>query len=92
MKWWILGYLGSSPERSFLTPNITYLTGLAREAQKRETGSIESEGDLKGGYGGSRAGSWYSGFRVHLNSRVLTFCLNVTLLRKFHRTRVLRCA
>jgi len=25
-------------------PGITYLTGLSRDAQKRETGSIESEG------------------------------------------------
>jgi len=35
--------LGSSPERSFLAPEIAYLAGLAREAQERETGSIESE-------------------------------------------------
>jgi len=29
---------------SFLAPEIAYLAGLARAAQKRETGSIESEG------------------------------------------------
>jgi len=41
----ILGdVLGSSPGGSFLTPEIAYLTGLARETQKRETGSIESGG------------------------------------------------
>jgi len=40
---------GSSPEVSFLAREITYLTGLVSEAQQRETGSIESEGDLRGG-------------------------------------------
>jgi len=40
--------LGSSPGRSFLTRESPILTDLAREAQKRETGSIESDGDIKG--------------------------------------------
>jgi len=39
--------LGSSPRRLFLAPKITCFGGLAREAQKRETGSIRSEGDLR---------------------------------------------
>jgi len=43
---------GTSPRRSFLAPEITCLTGLVREGQKRETGSIESEVDLRGGSGG----------------------------------------
>jgi len=30
-------------------PRITYLVDLAREAQKRETGSIRSEGESRGG-------------------------------------------
>jgi len=47
--------LGSSPERSFLAPEIAYLSGLAREVQKRETGSIESGGDLRMDLGGLRA-------------------------------------
>jgi len=41
--------LCSNPERSFLAPEIAYLAGLAREAQKRETGSIESGGRSQGG-------------------------------------------
>jgi len=36
----------------FLALKITCLTGLVMEAQKRETGSIESDGDLRGGSGG----------------------------------------
>jgi len=48
--------LDSSPERSFLIPKSrVFLTGLAREAQERETGSIESEWDLRGGSGVSWA-------------------------------------
>jgi len=47
--------LGSSTERSFLAPGIAYLEGLVREAQKRETGSIESGGDRRGGSGWPRA-------------------------------------
>jgi len=43
------GDLDSSPGRSFLTPKSrVFLTGLAREAQERETGSIRSVGDLRG--------------------------------------------
>jgi len=34
------------------TGNSLFLTGLAREAQKRETGSIESEEDLRVDLGG----------------------------------------
>jgi len=56
------GVLGSSPRRSFLAPNITCLAGLGKEAQKRETGGIRSEEDLRGGgSGGSWAESWDSG-------------------------------
>jgi len=50
------GVLGSSPGGSFSDTGIAYLMGLAREAQKRETGSIESGGrsqvDLGGLVGG----------------------------------------
>jgi len=42
--------LGSSPRRSFLALEIAYLPCLARLAQKRETGSIES-GWISGGSG-----------------------------------------
>jgi len=49
MKRWILGgVLGSSPEGSFLTRESPIWAGLIREGQKRESGSIESEGDLRG--------------------------------------------
>jgi len=47
------------------------LSGLGRESQKRETGSIRSEGDLGVDLedSGWILGFW--GFCVHLNSRVL---------------------
>jgi len=70
------GVVGSSPRRSFLAPGIAYLTGLTREAQKHESGGIESEGiswvDL-GGLGSESGDSENLGF--HLNSHVLTFRL-----------------
>jgi len=40
--------LGSSQRRSFLTSKSRVFTGLTREVQKRETGSIRSEEDLRG--------------------------------------------
>jgi len=48
------GALGSSLEWSFLSAQITYFGGFGWEAQKRETGGIESDGDLRGGSGWSR--------------------------------------
>jgi len=51
--------------RSFLTPKSRVLAGLVREAQKRETGSIESEGRLQVDLEGFWAGSW--------DSRILGF-------------------
>jgi len=69
------------------------LTVLAREAQKRETGSIRSGGDLRVIWvvsGPESVIQRISGF--HLNSRVLTFHLNVTFLCKFRRIRDLGCA
>jgi len=75
--------LGSSPEGSFWHLKSRVLAGLAREAQKRETGSIRSEDDLKVDLGGFWAGSWDSGILCfHLNSRFLTLYLNVTFLCK----------
>jgi len=67
---------------------------LARGAQKRETGSIESEGDLR---------RWIWGYRSRIGdsenlgffSPKFTsshFSLNVTFLCKLRRIRVLRCA
>jgi len=50
------GVLDSSPGRSFLTPKITCFDRFGQEAQKRETGSIESGEISGGGSGGSRAG------------------------------------
>jgi len=41
------GAVSTSSGRSFLAPKFTYFDRLAREAQKRETGSIESGGDLR---------------------------------------------
>jgi len=41
------GALGSSLGGPFLMPRITYFDGLTRVAQKRETGSIESERDSR---------------------------------------------
>jgi len=38
--------MGSSPEGSFWHWKSPILAGLARQGQKRETGSIESDGDL----------------------------------------------
>jgi len=58
-----------------MTPQITCLTGLVMEAQKRETGGIRSEEISEGGSGGSGQDPGILRFRVfHLNSRVLTFC------------------
>jgi len=89
----ILGVLSSSPERSFLAREMTYLDGFGQEAQKRETGSIGSEGisgvDL-GGLGSESVISENLGFR--LNSRVSHFHLNVTFLCKLRRIRDLGCA
>jgi len=56
---------------------------LAKEAQKRETGSIDSGGGSQGGSGlsqiriGDSENLWF-----HLNSRVSHFSLNVTFLCK----------
>jgi len=58
------GVLGSSPKRSFLAPKSRVLAGLGREAQKRETGSIDSEGDLRDGSGGSEVDPGISGISV----------------------------
>jgi len=44
--------MGSSPGRSFLAPEIAYFGGFGWEAQKRETGSIKSGGDLRVDLGG----------------------------------------
>jgi len=81
--------LGSSTERSFLAPEIAYLTGLTREYQKRETGSIESWRGSQvvdlGGRGTESVISENLGF--HLNSRVSHFHLNVAFLCKLGRTR-----
>jgi len=46
--------LGSNPERSFLAAEIAYFVGFGQEAHKRETGSIESGGDLRMDPGGLR--------------------------------------
>jgi len=54
------GALGSSPGGRFWHMKSRVLVGLAREAQKRESGSIESEGDLRGGSGGFLG--WILGF------------------------------
>jgi len=43
--------MGSSLGESILTPNHVFLTSLAREAQKRESGGIES-GVISGGVSG----------------------------------------
>jgi len=52
------GVVGSSQSRSFLTPKSrVFFGGLAREVQKRETGSIRYEGGFRGGYEGSWSGS-----------------------------------
>jgi len=58
-------------------PKITYFGGLAREAQKRETGIIESEGDLRGGsvISGSETVIFWNSQVFSLNSPVLTFYL-----------------
>jgi len=59
---------------------ITCLPGLAREAQKRETGSIRSEGDLRDGSGGF----WTVVLRIRDSvfspefMCFLTFLINVT--------------
>jgi len=69
-----MGALGSSPGRSFLALEIAYLSGLVREAQKRETGSIESEGDLRDGSGCLGPESVISeNLCFHLIHRFLTF-------------------
>jgi len=69
--------LGSSPERSFWHRNNLFVRFLTREAKKRETGSIESEGDLRGGSGWSRAGIGDSeNLRFSPKSRVSHFHLN----------------
>jgi len=47
---------------SFLVPKSRVLVGLVREAQKRETGSIRSEGDLRDGSGGSEVDPGIPGF------------------------------
>jgi len=67
-------------------------TGLAMEAQKRETGGIESEGDIRGGGSeGFWAGSWDSGILCfHLNSCVYHFLVKCHLLSKLYRIRC-RC-
>jgi len=48
------GALGSSLGGSFLVPRITYFGRFGQEVQKRETGSIESGGDPRGGPRGSQ--------------------------------------
>jgi len=78
VKLWILGVLGSSSRRSFLTPQSRVLAGFGLGGSERETGGIRSEGISGGGFGGPELDPGIIGFRVHLNSRVLTFCLNVT--------------
>jgi len=75
------GALGTSLGGSFLIPRITYFDKLAREAPKRETGGIESEGYLRRWIqvsGSETEIPEFSGF--HLNSLLPTFCLNVTFL------------
>jgi len=62
------------------------VNGLAREAQNRETGSIESEGGSQGGSGGFWAGSWDSVFSSKFTSS--HFLLNVTFLCKLRRINV----
>jgi len=58
------------------------LAGLAIEAQKRETGSIRSEGGSQVGSGGFWLDPGISGIPcVTLNSRVSHFSVNVTFLR-----------
>jgi len=49
------GILGSSPGRSFLAPGIAYFDWVGQGGSERETGSIESEGDLRGGSWWARA-------------------------------------
>jgi len=60
--------------RSFLAPKsrVFLLVFLAREVQKRETGSIRSDGDLRVDL---EVLVWILGFRVHLNLRVSHFLL-----------------
>jgi len=43
------GVLGSSPGRSFLAPKSRVFLLVGQGAQERESGSIRSEGDLRGG-------------------------------------------
>jgi len=61
-------------------PRITYLAGLAREAQKRETGSIESGEISEVDPGISRSETVISEIlRFHLNSHVSHFLLKCHL-------------
>jgi len=68
-------------------PGITYFDGFDQEGSERETGSIESEGDLRGGSVVSRSETVISGILgfftcIHVFS---LFCLNVTFLCKLRR-------
>jgi len=76
---------------------------LAREAQKRETGGIGSEGECRGGSRDLRSESVISGIlRFHLNSPVSNFlheyhlfCVNlrrihVMVRKEFMRVTILR--
>jgi len=66
--------MGSSLGVSILTPKITCLTSLTKEAQKRESGGIDSEVISGGVSGWFWGGSWDSGIPCfHLNSRVSYF-------------------
>jgi len=71
--------LGSSLGGSFLSAQITYLTSLVREPQKRETGSIESVGDLRRWIQGSQGqnGDFRNSqvsLKIHLFSLFLHKC------------------
>jgi len=68
------GVISSSPRRSFWHLNHVFFTGLAREAKKRETDSIESEGDIRSGSVGSGLDPGILIFPCfHLNSWVSHF-------------------
>jgi len=83
-EWWILGVLGSSPRRSFLIPKSRVTVFLIRQCQKRETGSIRSDG---GSQGGSVVLGWILGFLGFSCSSKFT-CYS--LLHKWHLLSKLR--
>jgi len=81
--------LGSSPGGHFWHPKSRVLAGLGREALKRESGGIRSAGDLLVDLGDLGLDLGIPGIPCfHLNSWVLTFCLNATFLCKF---RLIQC-